>query len=146
MIIEKLQKNIEKEVLEEPSFKEYFDRFEMIKVVKSYEKLGKTNITHLEIRGQETEDELTKFLMLRLYIKDDNQIVITNIFIPFIMRQKGFGMKILSIIFELAKKENYALFISDMVQSFYNKMLQKNAIQINEETVQIINETKLFRL
>ena len=62
------------------------------------------------------------------------------------MRQKGFGMKILSIIFELAKKENYALFISDMVQSFYNKMLQKNAIQINEETVQIINETKLFRL
>ena len=102
MIIEKLQKNIEKEVLEEPLFKEYFDRFEMIKVVKSYEKLGKTNITHLEIRGQETEDELTKFLMLRLYIKDDNQIVITNIFIPFIMRQKGFGMKILSIIFELA--------------------------------------------
>ena len=81
MIIEKLQKNIEKEVLEEPLFKEYFDRFEMIKVVKSYEKLGKTNITHLEIRGQETEDELTKFLMLRLYIKDDNQIVITNIFI-----------------------------------------------------------------
>ena len=62
------------------------------------------------------------------------------------MRQKGFGMKILSIIFELAKKENYALFISDMVQSFYNKMLQKNAIQINEETVQITNETKLFRL
>ena len=33
-----------------------------------------------------------------------------------------------------------------MVQSFYNKMLQKNAIQINEETVQITNETKLFRL
>ena len=144
MIIEKLQKNIEKEVLEEPLFKEYFDRFEMIKVVKSYEKLGKTNITHLEIRGQETEDELTKFLMLRLYIRDDNQIVITNIFIPFIMRQKGFGMKILSIIFELAKKEDYALFISDMVQSFYNKMLQRNAIPINKETVRITNETKLF--
>ena len=146
MIIEKLQKNIEKEVLEEPLFKEYFDRFEMIKVVKSYEKLGKTNITHLEIRGQETEDELKKFLMLKLYIRDDKQIIITNIFIPFIMRKKGFGMKILSIIFELAKKEGYALFITDMVQSFYNKMLQKNAIQINEETVQIINETKLFRL
>lgn len=146
MVIEKLQKNIEKEVLEEPLFKEYFDRFEMIKANKSYENVSNTNITHLEIRGQETEDELTKFLMLRLYIRDDNQIVITNIFIPFIMRQKGFGMKILSIIFELAKKEDYALFISDMVQSFYNKMLQKNAIQINEETVQIINETKLFRL
>ena len=143
MIIEQLQKNIQKRILEEPLFKKYFDNFEMIKANNNF---CDSNITHLEIRGQETEDELTKFLMLRLYIKDDNQIVITNIFIPFIMRQKGFGMKILSIIFELAKKENYALFISDMVQSFYNKMLQKNAIQINEETVQIINETKLFRL
>ena len=144
MIIEKLQKNIEKEVLEEPLFKEYFDRFEMIKVVKSYEKLGKTNITHLEIRGQETENELTKFLMLELYIREDKQIIITNIFIPMIMRKKGFGMKILSIIFELAEKEDYALFISDMVQSFYNKMLQRNAIPINKETVRITNETKLF--
>lgn len=146
MVIEKLQKNIEKEVLEEPLFKEYFDRFKMIEADKSYEKLDKTNITHLKIRGQETENELTKFLMLRLYIRDDKQIVITNIFIPSIMRGKGFGMKILSIIFELAKKEDYALFISDMIQSFYNKMLQRNAIQIDEETVQIINETKLFRL
>ena len=146
MIIEELQKNIQKKILEEPLFKKYFDNFEMIKANKYFEIFDNTNIIHLEIRGQETEDELKKFLMLKLYIRDDKQIIITNIFIPFIMRQKGFGMKILSIIFELAKKENYALFISDMVQSFYNKMLQKNAIQINEETVQIINETKLFRL
>jgi predicted GNAT family acetyltransferase len=99
---------------------------------------------NLEIRGQETENELTKFLMLELYIREDKQIIITNIFIPMIMRKKGFGMKILSIIFELAEKEDYALFISDMVQSFYNKMLQRNAIPINKETVRITNETKLF--
>ena len=146
MIIEELQKNIQKKILEEPLFKKYFDNFEMIKANKYFEIFDNTNIIHLEIRGQETEDELKKFLMLKLYIRDDKQIIITNIFIPFIMRKKGFGMKILSIIFELAKKEGYALFITDMVQSFYNKMLQKNAIQINEETVQIINETKLFRL
>ena len=146
MIIEELQKNIQKEILEEPLFKKYFDNFEMIKANKYFEIFDNTNIIHLEIRGQETEDELKKFLMLKLYIRDDKQIIITNIFIPFIMRKKGFGMKILSIIFELAKKEGYALFITDMVQSFYNKMLQKNAIQINEETVQITNETKLFRL
>lgn len=144
-MIENLRNNIQKEILGEPLFKEYFDKFEMIKANKSYENYGNTNITHLEIRGQETENELTRFLMLRLYIRDDRQIVITNIFIPFIMRQKGFGMKILSIIFKLAKQENYALFISDMVQSFYNKMLQRNAIQIDEETVQIIDETELFR-
>ena len=146
MIIEELQKNIQKKIMEEPLFKKYFDNFEMIKANKYFEIFDNTNIIHLEIRGQETEDELKKFLMLKLYIRDDKQIIITNIFIPFIMRKKGFGMKILSIIFELAKKEGYALFITDMVQSFYNKMLQKNAIQINEETVQIINETKLFRL
>ena len=146
MIIEELQKNIQKKILEEPLFKKYFDNFEMIKANKYFEIFDNTNIIHLEIRGQETEDELKKFLMLKLYIRDDKQIIITNIFIPMIMRKKGFGMKILSIIFELAEKEDYALFISDMVQSFYNKMLQKNAIQINEETVQITNETKLFRL
>ncbi len=146
MIIEELQKNIQKKILEEPLFKKYFDNFEMIKANKYFEIFDNTNIIHLEIRGQETEDELKKFLILKLYIRDDKQIIITNIFIPFIMRKKGFGMKILSIIFELAKKEGYALFITDMVQSFYNKMLQKNAIQINEETVQITNETKLFRL
>ena len=146
MIIEELQKNIQKKILEEPLFKKYFDNFEMIKANKYFEIFDNTNIIHLEIRGQETEDELKKFLMLKLYIRDDKQIIITNIFIPFIMRKKGFGMKILSIIFELAKKEGYALFITDMVQSLYNKMLQKNAIQINEETVQITNETKLFRL
>ena len=143
MIIEELQKNIQKRILEEPLFKKYFDNFEMIKANNNF---CDSNIINLEIRGQETENELTKFLMLELYIREDKQIIITNIFIPMIMRKKGFGMKILSIIFELAEKEDYALFISDMVQSFYNKMLQKNAIQINEETVQIINETKLFRL
>ncbi len=143
MIIEQLQKNIQKRILEEPLFKKYFDNFEMIKANNNF---CDSNIINLEIRGQETENELTKFLMLELYIREDKQIIITNIFIPFIMRKKGFGMKILSIIFELAKKEGYALFITDMVQSFYNKMLQKNAIQINEETVQITNETKLFRL
>lgn len=146
MIIEELQKNIQKKILEEPLFKKYFDNFEMIKANKYFEIFDNTNIIHLEIRGQETKDELKEFLMLKLYIRDDKQIIITNIFIPFIMRQKGFGMKILSIIFELAKKEDYALFITDMVQSFYNKMLQKNALQIDKETVQIINETKLFRL
>lgn len=144
MIIEELQKNIQKKILEEPLFKKYFDNFEMIKANKYFEIFDNTNIIHLEIRGQETEDELKKFLMLKLYIRDDKQIIITNIFIPFIMRKKGFGMKILSIIFELAKKEGYALFITDMVQSFYNKMLQRNAIPINKETVRITNETKLF--
>ncbi len=143
MIIEQLQKNIQKRILEEPLFKKYFDNFEMIKANNNF---CDSNIINLEIRGQETENELTKFLMLELYIREDKQIIITNIFIPMIMRKKGFGMKILSIIFELAEKEDYALFISDMVQSFYNKMLQRNAIPINKETVRITNETKLFRL
>ena len=141
MIIEQLQKNIQKRILEEPLFKKYFDNFEMIKANNNF---CDSNIINLEIREKETKNELTKFLMLELYIREDKQIIITNIFIPMIMRKKGFGMKILSIIFELAEKEDYALFISDMVQSFYNKMLQRNAIPINKETVRITNEAKLF--
>lgn len=128
---------IKQTIINEPLFSEHFKSFESIEF--------KTEDNALEIRGQKTENELTRFKMLVLYINDNNQIVIPNIYLPETMRKRGLGMKILELIFFIASQHGYELFIIDMVQSFYNKMLKKGALPVEEyEAVQIINGTRLY--
>lgn len=128
---------IKQTIINESLFSEHFKSFESIEF--------KTEDNALEIRGQKTENELTRFKMLVLYINDNNQIVIPNIYLPETMRKMGLGMKMLELIFFIASQHAYELFIIDMVQSFYNKMLKKGALPVEEyEGVQIINSTRLY--
>lgn len=140
MLIEDIKRNL----MNEPLFIEYFSRYEELRGNIHREQDGGGVVEILEIKGNTTKEDFTRFKMLRLYKNQSNQIIITNIYLPDNMRKKGFGMKILSIIYELSKSHGCGLFIDDMVPSFYRKMLKKGAVEMNYEAVQIIDSTELF--
>ncbi|MBQ2886992.1 MAG: hypothetical protein IJE43_25040 [Alphaproteobacteria bacterium] len=92
-------------------------------------------------------NEIEPFTLLKLYIYPEwNQIHITNIFLPDFMKYKGIGKRIINDIFIIAKQEQYSLFIVDMVDSFYNKMIKRGAAPCKDcyDAVQIVDETKLL--
>lgn len=101
----------------------------------------------LEIRGQMSKEEHTRFLMLRLVFLDNNkEIHIPNISLLPNMRNKGLGMKIISMIYDVARKHNRHLFITDMTNSFYNKMRGKGAKRVDADTIMITDKTNLKRI
>lgn len=92
-------------------------------------------------------EKQTKFILLRFYIYNEyRQIQISNIFLPTFMRYRGIGKKLIYTIFTISEKEQYELFIVDMVNSFYQKMIKRGALPCMEcdDAVQIVSNTKLF--
>lgn len=71
--------------------------------------------------------------------------MIKNIFLPNFMKYKGIGKKLIYNLFLISEKENYELFIIEMVNSFYQKMIKRGALPCNNcnDAVQIVSETKL---
>lgn len=62
------------------------------------------------------------------------------------MKHKGIGKKLIYKIFMISEAVHYGLFIVDMVNSFYQRMIKRGAIPCDEcdDAVQIVSETKLF--
>lgn len=62
------------------------------------------------------------------------------------MKHKGIGKKLIYKIFMISEDVHYELFIVDMVNSFYQRMIKRGALPCNEcdDAVQIVSETKLF--
>ena len=90
-------------------------------------------------------EKQTKFILLRFYIYNEyRQIQISNIFLPTFMRYRGIGKKLIYTIFTISEKEQYELFIVDMVNSFYQKMIKRGAFSCLEcdDAVQIVSNTK----
>ncbi|MBN2722281.1 MAG: hypothetical protein JXQ77_05630 [Campylobacterales bacterium] len=139
-----LRNEISRHVMNDPLLKEHFHYYEEMERQQWEEVHGDTQLSFLEIRALQEPDKGGNILMLRLLIFGDNEIQIPNIFLPYPLRGKGLGMRILSIIYELAKEHNYVMLITDMTQSFYNKMLLRGAAHIDIETVQITSKTKLY--
>lgn len=80
-----------------------------------------------------TPKEKTPFKMLVVLCNDEEkQLHIPNIFLPKPMHHHGFGLKMVDIIRKAANEYGYQLFIIGMVNSFYNRMLNRGALPCNE--------------
>lgn len=91
-------------------------------------------------------DEKTNFIMLRMYINCKfKQFQISNIFLPLFMRYNGIGKTIIHKIFLISEKEQYELYIVDMVNSFYNRMIARGALPCTNcnDAVKIVKNTNL---
>ena len=74
------------------------------------------------------KDSPTPFILLVVYVYDDfKQIQIPNIFLPASMHHHNIGLNMLNEIRKISNKYNYELFIVDMVNSFYHRMLRREA-------------------
>ena len=96
----------------------------------------------IEIRAFDKKD--SNFLVLEAYFDHFSHIVsIPTIMVTGKLRHTGTGMKMLKSIFETCKGFNYDLYIVNMVDSFFNRMLERGARQTGLDDVQITNETDL---
>lgn len=145
-----IHQQIEKEILLylEPFKDDYIEqRFE----VEMKDDWYNADIYEIEVYGsyknEYDPEKQTSFILLRCFINYHyKQIHISNIFLPGFMRYKGIGKKLIYKIFLLSEKEQYGLFIVDMVNSFYQKMINRGALPCEEcnDAVQIVSQTVLF--
>lgn len=99
----------------------------------------------LELHVQPSEDANKRALVLRVLVDHSGKrIGIPNILIPMELKHQGYGKKIIAKIFEAATLRGYLLFIIDLVPSFYRRLLNRGAIRMDDDTVQITDTTRLI--
>lgn len=104
----------------------------------------KNEISILNVRCKEKETSPAHTMVLRLvFLNDAKQILLPNIIMPESMKWERLGKRVIKAIFDVAEARGYQLFIVDMVNSFYERMLKRNALPIDSETVLITQETDL---
>lgn len=84
-------------------------------------------------------------VLIRTIIDRDNRYVsVTNIFVQMDKRHNGYGKQLLGGIYSICKKFGYRLFLTEMVESFYNRMVNRGAKIIETlNVVEITNDTNL---
>lgn len=149
-IMQTIHQHIIKDILNylEPFKNDYAEQRFEFKITDGW---SSDDIYQVEIHGYHKNDyepeKQTTFILLRLFINyEHKQIHISNIFLPDFMKHKCLGKKLIYKIFTISEKEQYGLFIVDMVNSFYQKMIKRGALPCDncDDAVQIVSETKLF--
>lgn len=149
-MIQIINQQIEKEIFDYlESFKDNF--IEQCFTFKMINGWCGDQLYQVEVNGYYKDDikseEQTDFILLRLFINYQyKQVQITNIFLPDFMRYKGIGKKLIHKIFQVSEKEHYGLFVVDMVNSFYQRLIKRGALPCDnhDDAVQIVSETNLF--
>lgn len=99
----------------------------------------------IEIKGTVKESDPGKTIVIRLlFLHENRQVAIPNIFMPEFMRGWGIGKQLISIIHRELSRFGYQLFIIDLVPSFYERLVRRGAVVCEEgEIVLITDETRL---
>lgn len=106
------------------------------------------NCMELELKAIEKDDpersSPQSIIVLRLvFLHDCNQIQIPNIFIPICMTRERLGKRTIKAIHDAGAKFGYELFVIDMVQSFYERLIVRGAISTGHDSVLITAGTDL---
>ena len=86
-------------------------------------------ITKNEVRG----------LLRIVYSKIRNGFCISNICLPEFLKHKGIGLYLIEICYKVTRYYDYQLYLVQMVDSFFNRMLRRGAAQSGIDEV-VINE------
>lgn len=101
-------------------------------------KVGFIRDDTLEIRGKETELDITRFLLLRVMVADDgSEIHVPNIFIPPFLPGRGHGRSIISAIYRVAERFRVPLYLVDLTVWSCNYFIRQGAEPIDNDSVQI---------
>ena len=91
------------------------------------------------------EVSLQSAIVVRCVIYRDEKIVcLTNFHLPNYLRGQGLGLKLLSQIFNICQKLDYKLYLTEMIETFYNRMVKRGASIIEPyDIVEITDKTNL---
>ena len=123
-----------------------FDKDEFTSEGWSYLQLdGKIKNIH-EVERKTLEDFFkTPNICIAIYfLHNSKQVQTQTIVIPYILKPKNIEGKIISLIYDVCKILNYRLFIVDMGENLYNNYLERGAILIDEDSVEITENTNLL--
>lgn len=115
----------------------YLEKFHTHRIDVSY--------GEIEVKGQVDDKETSKTLVLRVVVNhDERQMYIPNIFMPEFMKRSGIGKQVIARILDVAESHGYHLLIVDLVPSFYNRLVKRGAVVIEEDDIVLITrETDL---
>lgn len=98
-------------------------------------------ITHCSL----VEVSLQSAIVVRCVIDRDEKIVcLTNFHLPNYLRGRGLGLKLLSQIFNICQKLDYKLYLTEMLETFYNRLVKRGASIIEPyDIVEVTDKTNL---
>lgn len=99
----------------------------------------------IQINGTENKPEATSIMFFRAGINYENkQIYIANLFIPPKFKHQNIGKDIISIVYRSSLNFDYDVFLIDMTDSFYERMLKRGASRCNlPDALHITANTRL---
>ena len=84
-------------------------------------------------------------VLIRTIIDRENRYVrVTNIFVQMDKRHNGYGKQLLGDIYSICKKLDYRMFLTELVESFYYRMVNRGAKII--ETLNVVEITDVTNL
>lgn len=97
------------------------------------------------IQGTVNEHDVGKTMLINVLINHEHQqVCIPNIFMPPFMAQQGIGKTLIRLIYDAAKASGYEVFVTDLVPSFYRRLVNRGATIIEaDDVVQITDKTDL---
>lgn len=87
--------------------------------------------------------EMTRVLLVGV-VAQHQEIQIPNIMMPHEMQRNGYGKAMIAAIRDVAQRNGYRLFITDLTSSFHRRLLARGGAPINHEIVEITSETNLI--
>lgn len=102
------------------------------------------NGIYVELNGYDN-NEIFTLLYFTIVNNEAAEIQIFNIFLPPIMQHHGIGLGMIDIIRTVSFPEGYNIFIVEMVNSFYRRMLKRGALPLDgyNDVVKVTKNTDL---
>jgi hypothetical protein len=99
----------------------------------------------IQIDGVENKPDGIHAMFIRAGIhKENKQVYIANLFIPFPFRHQNIGKDMISIVFKSALEFGYETFLVEMTESFYERMVIRGAVKCNvPDILHITSSTRL---
>lgn len=88
-------------------------------------------------------DDIPAKVFIHKYLvidRDDRIVKVTNILVPIGFHHYNYGKDLLAIIYQQCKNLGYRLWLVDMVQSFYERMVKRGAKVIEENDIVEIDD------
>lgn len=98
----------------------------------------------VEVICRQQVDIPSQMLVLRLlFDHGSRQIMVTNILMPQSMKHQRLGKRAIGQLYSVAEAYDYELLVVELVESFFDRLVSRGAVVVDEQTVKITSQTNL---
>lgn len=98
----------------------------------------------VEVICRQYADLPTQTMVLRLlFDHHSRQIMVTNILMPPNMKHQRLGKRSIGLLYSVAEAYDYELLVVELVDSFFDRLVRRGAVAVDDQTVKITSQTNL---